>query len=128
VRKLWQELAKFGQNTSFLKKSSLYFDFKIGRIIIESWIVVIILKLFTPPKNTVNVDEKAEDKSKESFQKHLIFYKKLNKTLLEMEKELCSTSDEKIKEHLNDRIKAIKLDKERIKKLFPNVQSKVWDD
>ena len=90
--------------------------------------MVTTLKLFTPPKNRVNVDEKAEDKSEESFQRHMIFYKKLNKTLLEIEKELCSISDEKIKEHLKNRIKAIKLDKERIKKLFPDVQSIVWDD
>lgn len=74
------------------------------------------------------MDEKDEDRSEESFQKHLVFYNKLNKTLLEIEKELASTSDEKIHDHLKERIKAIRLDKERIKKLFPKVSSEVWDD
>ena len=73
------------------------------------------------------MDEKAEDKSKKSFENHLIFYKKLNNTILELEKEIEINSDSKIIEHLTERIKAINLDKERIRKLFPNEKPEVWE-
>ena len=74
------------------------------------------------------MDEKAEDKSKESFQNHLVFYKKLNKTIDELEKEIEVNSDEKIREHLTERIKAINLDKDRIRKLFPHIKSDIWEN
>ena len=74
------------------------------------------------------MDEKEGDKSKEYLQNHLIFYKKLNKTILELEKEIEANSDSKIIEHLTERIKAINLDKERIRKLFPQVKPEVWEN
>jgi DNA repair exonuclease SbcCD ATPase subunit len=97
------------------------------------------------------MDEKEEDKSEESFQKHLVFYQKLNGTISEIEKEMTDMSkhlvfyqklngtiseiekemtdmsDEKLLKHLKERIEAIELDKTRIRKLFPSVDAKTWD-
>jgi len=72
------------------------------------------------------VDEKEEDKSEESLQKHLIFYKKLNKTISEIQTEIQTFSDEKILKHLNDRIEAMELDKTRIRQMFPKVDIETW--
>ena len=74
------------------------------------------------------MDEKEEDKSEESFQKHLIFYQKLNKKIKDIQNEIQSSTDAKILKHLNDRIDAIKLDKTRIRKLFPDVNNETWKD
>ena len=74
------------------------------------------------------MDEKEEDKSEESFQKHLVFYQKLNETISEIQKEMADMSDEKLLKHLKERIDAIELDKTRIQKLFPNVDANTWDD
>jgi hypothetical protein len=72
------------------------------------------------------VDEKEEDKSEESLQKHLVFYKKLNKTISDIQNEIQESTQSKIINHLNDRIDAIKLDQSRIRKLFPDVDDKTW--
>jgi predicted nucleic acid-binding Zn-ribbon protein len=74
------------------------------------------------------VDEKEEDKSEESFQRHLIFYQKLNKKIKDIQNEIQSSTDAKILKHLNDRIDAIELDKTRIRKLFPDVNNETWKD
>jgi len=74
------------------------------------------------------VDEKEEDKSEESFQRHLIFYQKLNKTIQDIKNEIQISTDEKILKHLNERIDAIELDKTRIRKLFPDVNNETWKD
>ena len=74
------------------------------------------------------MDEKAEDKSEESFHNHLIFYKKLNKTILDLQKEIQGSIDPKVLEHLNGRINAIDLDQTRIRKMFPEKDSKTWKD
>ena len=73
------------------------------------------------------MDEKKEDKSEESLQKHLVFYQKLNDTILGIESEIKITSDEKLLKHLKERIEAIDLDKTRIRKLFPQIDENVWD-
>ncbi len=73
------------------------------------------------------MDEKEEDKSEESFQKHLVFYQKLNDTILGIESEIKNTSDEKLLKHLKERIEAIDLDKTRIRKLFPHIDENVWN-
>ena len=75
-----------------------------------------------------DMDEKEEDKSKDSFQKHLIFYKKLNAKILEIQKEIDVSNDPTILKHLNERIEALTLDKARIKKLFPQAKENVWSD
>ncbi len=74
------------------------------------------------------MDEKEEDKSEESFQRHLIFYQKLNKKIKDIQNEIQSSTDAKILKHLNDRIGAIELDKTRIRKLFPDVNNETWKD
>ena len=74
------------------------------------------------------MDEKIEDKSQESLQRHLIFYKKLNRILKDLEKEISVKSDNEIFEHLEKRIKAINLDKERIRKLFPDTNRDIWEE
>jgi hypothetical protein len=74
------------------------------------------------------MDEKDEDISEESLQKHLVFYQKLNDTLLGIESEMKNTSDEKLLKHLKERIEAIDLDKTRIRNLFPQVGGNIWDD
>ena len=73
------------------------------------------------------MDEKEEDKSEDSFQKHLIFYQKLNETISSIEKEMRDMHDEKLLKHLKERIEAIELDKTRIRNLFPNIDIKTWD-
>lgn len=73
------------------------------------------------------MDEKKEDKSEESLQRHLIFYTKLNQTILDIKAEIENSTDEKILKHLNERIDAIELDKTRIRKLFPKIDLEIWE-
>ncbi len=70
--------------------------------------------------------EKEEDRSEESLRRHLIFYKKLNKTISEIQTEIQTFTDEKVLKHLNDRIDAMELDKTRIRKMFPKVDIETW--
>lgn len=72
------------------------------------------------------MDEKEEDKSEESLQKHLVFYKKLNKTISDIQNEIQVSTESKIIKHLNERIDAIKLDQSRIRKMFSDVDDKTW--
>ena len=72
------------------------------------------------------MDEKVEDRSEESLRRHLIFYKKLNKTISEIQTEIQTFTDEKVLKHLNDRIDAMELDKTRIRKMFPKVDIETW--
>jgi competence protein ComGF len=74
------------------------------------------------------MDEKEEDRSEESLSRHLIFYKKLNKTISEIQTEIQTLTDEKVLQHLNDRIEAMELDKTRIRKMFPKVDIETWND
>lgn len=74
------------------------------------------------------MDEKEEDKSEESLQRHLIFYKKLNKIISEIQTEIQTLTDEKVLQHLNDRIEAMELDKTRIRNMFPKVDIETWGD
>jgi hypothetical protein len=72
------------------------------------------------------VDEEEEDKSAESLSKHLIFYKKLEKTISDIQNEIQVSVDVKNLKHLNERINAIELDKTRIRKMFPEVNKETW--
>ena len=72
------------------------------------------------------MDEKEEDKSEESFRKHLVFYKKLNKTISDIRDEIQSSGDMKILKHLNERIEAIEQDQTRIRKMFPEADNETW--
>ena len=74
------------------------------------------------------MDEKEEDKSKGSFQRHLVFYQTLNKKIKDIQNEIQTSTDAKILKHLNERIEAIELDKTRIRKLFPDADDENWKD
>ena len=74
------------------------------------------------------MDKKEEDKSEESLRRHLIFYKKLNKKVLDIQNEIQISTDEKILKHLKERIDAIVLDQTRIREMFPNVDKESWKD
>jgi len=73
------------------------------------------------------VDEKEEDQSEESLRNHLVFYKKLNKTISDIQNEIKVSTESKILRHLDERIDAIKLDQSRIRKMFPKVDEKTWE-
>jgi len=73
------------------------------------------------------VDEKEEDRSEDSFQKHLVFYKKLDKKISEIQNEIQISEGTKILKHLNERIEAIELDQTRIRKMFPKVDEETWE-
>jgi len=72
------------------------------------------------------MDEKEEDKSEKSLLKHKIFYKKLNQKISDIQNEIQISGDEKILKHLNQRIEAIELDQARIRKIFPEIDDKIW--
>ena len=73
------------------------------------------------------MDEKEEDRSEDSFQKHLVFYKKLDKKISEIQNEIQISEGTKILKHLNERIEAIELDQTRIRKMFPKVDEETWE-
>ena len=72
------------------------------------------------------MDEKEEDRSEDSFHKHLVFYKKLDKKISEIQNEIKISEGVKILKHLNERIEAIELDQARIRKMFPKVNKETW--
>lgn len=71
------------------------------------------------------MDEKMEDKSKESRKKHIKYYKSLSNTIKDVEKEIKSEKEEKIINHLKERIDAMNLDKKRIVKMFPDISEEL---
>ena len=73
------------------------------------------------------MDTKEEDISEESFQKHLEFYKKLNKKIKDLQQEIQNSNDKKVKTHLHERIDALELDKKRIQKMFKNTTDDTWN-
>ena len=74
------------------------------------------------------MDEKIEDKSEESKQNHIIYYKSLTKIITNMEQEINSEGEPAVKEHLKSRIDAIEKDRKRIRDLFPDMSREEWDD
>ncbi len=74
------------------------------------------------------MDEKIEDKSEESRKKHIKYYKSLSKTIKNIEKEIESEKEEKIINHLKERVDAMNLDKKRITKMFPNILKELKDE
>ena len=74
------------------------------------------------------MDEKIEDKSEESKQNHIIYYKSLTKIITNMEKEIDDEGEPAVKEHLKSRIDAIEKDRKRIRDLFPDMSREEWDD
>ena len=74
------------------------------------------------------MDEKKEDKSEESKQNHIIYYKSLTKIITNMEQEIDNEGEPAVKEHLKSRIDAIEKDRKRIRDLFPDMSREEWDD
>lgn len=67
------------------------------------------------------MNEKAEDRSNESKRNHIAYYKSLNKTIENIQKEKLEETEPTIIKHLNSRIEAMNLDKKRIKDMFPEI-------
>ena len=57
------------------------------------------------------MDVKDEDKSEESKQNHIIYYKSLTKIIKNMENEIDDEGEPAVKEHLKSRIDAIEKSK-----------------
>ena len=74
------------------------------------------------------MDVKEEDKSEESKQNHIIYYKSLTKIIKNMENEIDDEGEPAVKEHLKSRIDAIEKDRQRIRDLFPDMKREEWDD
>lgn len=66
------------------------------------------------------MDKNKEDTSSESKRKHIAYYKSLSRVIKDIENEIELEKEDSIKNHLQERIKAMKLDKERIEKMFPD--------
>ena len=74
------------------------------------------------------MDKKIEDKSEESKQNHIIYYKSLTKIITNMEQEIDNEGEPAVKEHLKSRIDAIEKDRKRIRDLFSDMSREEWDD
>ena len=74
------------------------------------------------------MDEKKEDKSEESKQNHITYYKSLSKIIANMNEEINEEGEPAIKEHLKSRIDAMEKDRKRIRDLFPDMEKEEWDD
>ncbi len=73
------------------------------------------------------MDVKEEDKSEESKNNHLIYYKSLTKVISDFQEEKNQVTDPTIKNHLDERIDAIEKDRKRIREMFPDVTKAEWD-
>ncbi len=73
------------------------------------------------------MDVKEEDKSEESKKNHLTYYKSLTKVISDIQEEKNRETDPTIKNHLDERIDAVEKDRERIRKMFPDITKEEWD-
>ena len=73
------------------------------------------------------MDVKEEDRSEESKNNHITYYRSLTKTINDIKKEKEQENDPTIKNHLNERIDAMEKDKKRIREMFPDVSTGEWD-
>ena len=67
------------------------------------------------------MNENPEDRSEESKKNHIAYYKSLNKTIENIQKEKLEEIEPTIIKHLNGRIEAMNLDKKRIRDMFPEI-------
>ena len=74
------------------------------------------------------MDVKDEDTSEESKKNHILYYKSLTKVISDIQKEKNQEEEPAIKSHLDNRIEAMEKDRERIKKMFPDIKEEEWDD
>lgn len=72
------------------------------------------------------MDEKEEDKSEESKKNHIIYYRSLTNVISNIQKEKEEEGDPTIKNHLDERIKAMEEDKKRIRNMFPDLTEDDW--
>lgn len=73
------------------------------------------------------MDVKEEDKSEESKQNHIKYYRSLNKVISEIKQEKNQEADPTIKNHLDERIDAMEKDKKRIREMFPDILEEEWN-
>jgi len=73
------------------------------------------------------MDVKKEDKSEESRKNHLTYYKSLTKVISDIQGEKNREVDPTIKNHLDERINAIKIDRKRIREMFPDITEEEWN-
>jgi len=73
------------------------------------------------------VDVKEEDKSEESKKNHITYYKSLTKVISDFQEEKNQATDPTIKNHLDERINAVEIDRKRIRKMFPDITNEEWD-
>ncbi len=73
------------------------------------------------------MDLKEEDKSEESKKNHLTYYKSLTKVISDIQEEKNREVDPTIKNHLDERIDAIRIDRKRIREMFPDTTEEEWD-
>jgi hypothetical protein len=73
------------------------------------------------------MDVKKEDNSEESKKNHLTYYKSLTKVILDIQEEKNREVNPTIKNHLDERINAIKIDRKRIREMFPDITEEEWD-
>jgi uncharacterized protein YicC (UPF0701 family) len=72
------------------------------------------------------MDVKKEDKSEESKKNHLTYYKSLTKVISDIQEEKNREVDPTIKNHLDERIGAIEIDRKRIREMFPDITEEEW--
>ena len=73
------------------------------------------------------MDVKEEDKSEESKKNHIIYYRSLNNTISEIQKEISLEMEDAIKQHLSKRIEAMEKDQKRIREMFPDISIESWN-
>lgn len=74
------------------------------------------------------MDVKEEDKSEESKKNHIIYYRSLINTILEIQKEMNLEKEDAIKDHLRKRIEAMEKDQMRIREMFPEISKEKWNE
>lgn len=73
------------------------------------------------------MDVKDEDTSEESKKNHILYYKSLTKVISDIQKEKNQEEEPAIKSHLDNRIDAMEKDRERIRKMFPDIKEEEWN-
>ena len=73
------------------------------------------------------MDVKDEDTSEESKKNHILYYKSLTKVISDIQNEKKQEGEPAIKSHLDNRIDAMEKDRERIRKMFPDIKEEEWD-
>ena len=73
------------------------------------------------------MDVKEGDKSEESKTNHIAYYKSLTKVITDIQQEKNQETDPTIMNHLDKRIDAMEKDRDRIKKMFPEITEEEWN-